>query len=65
MKRAIDTVDVFLEAGMENIWRKTRDLVHYLSYLLNTLEGVKVINLTSEYSGHVSFRLENDKVSLE
>ena len=56
-KRVIDSLDNFIEAGVENVWTKTQDLNRYLTRLLNEVKGIEVLSKTSNYSGHVAIRI--------
>lgn len=61
----MDTMDIFIEAGVENVWTKTQDQYRYLSILLGSLPGVKVMNGGSEYSGHLALRVEREDITTE
>lgn len=58
-------MNCFLDAGMDNLWAKNQDLYRYLSILLGSLEGMKILNGGSEYSGHVTIRVEREDFTTE
>lgn len=50
-------LEYFIEAGPVNIYTKTKDLIEYFKILLDSLSYIQVVNKSSEYSGHVAFRV--------
>jgi len=57
------SLELFMEAGINNVVAKTRDLVTYISSLLATVEGIEIMSNKSLQGGHCAFKVNKDGVT--